>query len=92
MPSGVLWGLRHQLGSFDGCMSAGASSPVGARYCLVSVRHQPPLATPGAAPPSPPRTRNSMQLPGRPAEHRPWETVSELMPDQDVSEILSVSI
>ncbi|KAK3916254.1 Nose resistant to fluoxetine protein 6 [Frankliniella fusca] len=38
--SGVLWGSRYQLGSYDGCMSVGASSPVGARYCLVSVSHR----------------------------------------------------
>ncbi|XP_052130360.1 uncharacterized protein LOC113215805 [Frankliniella occidentalis] len=38
--SGVLWGARCQLGSYDGCIAVGASSPVGARYCLVSVNHK----------------------------------------------------
>ncbi|XP_052133636.1 uncharacterized protein LOC127752379 [Frankliniella occidentalis] len=38
--SGVLWGSRYQLGSYDGCMAVGASSPVGARYCLVGVNHE----------------------------------------------------
>ena len=35
--AGGLWGNRFQLGSFDGCLSVGDVSPVGARYCLATL-------------------------------------------------------
>lgn len=50
--SGMLYGLRYQLGSFDGCLAAAAASPVGARYCLVSLQ---------------PLTKGATTPPGRPA-------------------------
>ena len=34
---GGLWGARFHLGNFDACLSTGAGSPVGARYCLVQL-------------------------------------------------------
>lgn len=75
-PTGVLFGMRYQLGNFDACMSAGKVSPVGARYCLVGVSHSG-LQRPGSS--------SSSSV----SSGRPWEVVWDLPPHQDVADVLS---
>lgn len=96
---GGLWGARYQLGSFDGCLSAGETSPVGARYCLASLS-----VTAGPQPQDPqPRLRHQRRPHGSsppPQPHscdgdtRPglrWDHVSALDPERDAWDALEVN-
>ncbi|XP_034252509.1 nose resistant to fluoxetine protein 6-like [Thrips palmi] len=80
VPSGVFHGSRYQLGNFEGCMSAAETSPVGARYCLVSLSYNKHTAPAPATSAAPGRTS---------ARRTPWELVGDLSPHQDAAEIMS---
>lgn len=84
---GGLWGARFHLGSFDACLSTGAVSPVGARYCLAQ------LSSP--AQPAPLQTQSQSHirphfrnryLPPPPCEEQVahWDQVTVLDPESNV--------
>lgn len=86
---GGLWGARFQLGSFDGCLSAGAASPVGARYCLAALSQEPPQDSVAASPPlahnrpyrQRPHTHQTFACEDFPVDV--WDHVSSLDPNLD---------
>lgn len=89
---GGLWGAHFHLGSFDGCLSAGASSPVGARYCLARL-FAADVTSASAERASPPGSHPRRQHPPhyRPcsgASARRWDHVTNLDPESDARDAL----
>ncbi|XP_034249536.1 O-acyltransferase like protein-like isoform X2 [Thrips palmi] len=83
---GGLWGAHFQLGSFDGCLSAGTSSPVGARYCLARLFAADAPQVPGFHP-----RRQHPHQHYRPCEAGPqqrWDHVTGLDPESDARDAL----